>query len=58
VTREFRGAVYEIKVKNPAHVCTGVKSVQVDGRDITGNVVPILGDGRTHRVEVAMGEER
>jgi cellobiose phosphorylase len=57
VTREFRGAVYQIEVKNPDHVCKGVKSVKVDGKEVAGNVVPALGDGKTHQVEVVMGEE-
>jgi len=55
VTREFRGAVYQIEVKNPDHVCKGVKSVKVDGEEVAGNVVPAFGDGKTHRVEVMMG---
>jgi cellobiose phosphorylase len=57
VTREFRNAVYQIEVKNPDHVCKGVRSVQVDGKEIAGNVVPVFGDGRTYQVEVIMGEE-
>ncbi len=55
VTREFRNAVYEIEVKNPGHVCKGVKSVKVDGRRIEGNVVAVFGDSKTHRVEVILG---
>jgi cellobiose phosphorylase len=57
VTREFRNAVYQIEVKNPDHVCKGVKSVQVDGKEIAGNVMPVFGDCKTHQVEVTMGEE-
>jgi len=57
VTRVFRSAVYQIEVKNPDHVCKGVKAVKVDGKKITGNIVPILGDGKTYRVEVIMGGE-
>lgn len=57
VTRLFRGAVYQIEVKNPDHVCKGVKTINVDGQEIIGNIVPIFGDGKTHRVEVVMGEE-
>jgi cellobiose phosphorylase len=57
VTREFRKAVYQIEVKNPDHVCKGVRSVQVDDKEIVGNVVPVFGDGRTYQVEVIMGEE-
>jgi cellobiose phosphorylase len=55
VTRRFRNAVYQIKVKNPDHVCKGVKSVKVDGREITSKVVPIFRDGKIHQTEVIMG---
>jgi len=54
VTREFRKAVYRIEVKNPRHVSRGVTSIKVDGQEIEGNVIPMFGDGDTHRVEVAM----
>jgi cellobiose phosphorylase len=57
MTREFRNAVYEIEVRNPAHVSKGVTSVRVDGKEIAGGVLPILEDGQTHQVEVTMGEE-
>jgi cellobiose phosphorylase len=57
VTREFRKAIYQIEVKNPDHVCKGIKSVKVDGKEIAGNVVPVFGDGRMHQVEVIMREE-
>jgi len=55
VTRVFRGATYAIEVKNPSHVCKGVKSVRVDGKEVDGRVVPPFADGRTHQVEVVMG---
>ena len=55
VRRTFRGAVYEIEVTNPDHICKGVKSVTVDGKTIAGQVVPIFEDG-THQVVVVMGE--
>lgn len=54
-TRQFRGATYDITVKNPDHVCKGVKSVTVDGNAIEGNVLPAFGDGKHHAVEVIMG---
>jgi cellobiose phosphorylase len=54
VTREFRNAVYEIEVKNPNHVCKGVKSVEVDGSEIEGATLLVLEDGRAHKVEVLM----
>ena len=55
VTRKFRGDIYEIKVTNPNHVCKGVKSMTVDGKAVDGNVIPVIGDGNTHTVEVVMG---
>lgn len=54
-SREFRRARYEIEVLNPDHVCKGVKSVTVDGRTHPGPLVPVFGDGRTHRVRVILG---
>jgi cellobiose phosphorylase len=54
VTRIFRGATYQIKVKNPKHVSKGVKLVKVDLKAIQGNVIPILPEGM-HTVEVEMG---
>ena len=53
--RKFRGDVYEIEVKNPAHVNKGVKKLTVDGAEISGCVIPVAGDGKTHKVEVELG---
>jgi cellobiose phosphorylase len=55
ITRNFRGATYQITVKNPQHVSKGVKAVTVDGAPIEGSLVPIFADGKTHTVEVTMG---
>ncbi len=55
ISRRFRGATYEIAIKNPDHVCRGVKAVTVDGQDIVGNVLPVFADGKTHQVEVILG---
>ena len=54
VTRRFRGAVYEITVKNPDHVCRGLREMNLDGRKIGGNVIPAQAGG-LHRVEVILG---
>lgn len=53
-TRQFRGATYDITVKNPNHVCKGVKSMTVDGKAVDGNVIPVMDDGK-HTVEVVLG---
>jgi cellobiose phosphorylase len=56
VRREFRGATYEIIVSNPAHVCRGVRRLWVDGEEVQGNRIPLLGDGQVHQVEVVLEE--
>jgi cellobiose phosphorylase len=55
VKRRFRGATYEIEVRNPAHVEKGVAAVSVDGNLIDGSLIPVFSDGGVHRVEVMMG---
>lgn len=53
--RPFRGATYEITVRNPDGVNRGVRSVTVDGKRIRGSLIRPHGDGRTHEVEVVLG---
>ena len=55
VHRKYRGADYDITVKNPNAVQKGVASVTVDGRPITGNILPIAPKGAKVTVEVTMG---
>jgi cellobiose phosphorylase len=54
-TRQFRGDTYEIEVKNPNHVCKGVVSLTIDGNAVDGNVIPVAGDGASHKVVVTLG---
>ncbi|NLM41975.1 MAG: glycosyl transferase [Firmicutes bacterium] len=56
VRREFRAAVYKIRVRNPEHVSRGVAKVSVDGREIEGNLLPLFSSGE-HEVEVVLGSE-
>ena len=53
-TRKFRGAWYEIEVANPNHVQHGVASIEVDGKAIEGQVLPVFTEG-IHTVSVIMG---
>ncbi|MCL2577952.1 MAG: glycosyl transferase [Defluviitaleaceae bacterium] len=53
VTRKFRGATYEITVDNSAGVEKGVKSATIDGKEITGNILPV--STGVHKVNVIMG---
>lgn len=54
IRRQFRGAVYEIVIKNPNGVQKGVAEIKLDGKRIDGNTIPSLNQG-THYVEVLMG---
>jgi cellobiose phosphorylase len=54
-TRKFRGATYNITVKNPNHVSKGVKSLTVNGAAVTGFVIPTQAAGSVVDVQVVMG---
>jgi cellobiose phosphorylase len=54
VRRKFRGAIYDIHVKNPNGKCKGVTEMVVDGSVIQGNKAPIFTDGE-HTVEIVLG---
>ncbi|MDD3818777.1 MAG: glycosyl transferase, partial [Actinomycetota bacterium] len=55
VIRRFRNSTYNIEVKNPDDVNRGILKIMVDGREITGNIIPIFNDSKTHLVEVLLG---
>lgn len=55
VRRYYRGAFYNIRVKNPEKVSKGVKSIIADGKKLDHQVLPIYNDGREHEVEVVLG---
>ncbi len=56
VIRKFRGVTYTIDVKNPKGKSKGVKSLIVDGKKVSGNVLPLPADGRTEvKVEATLG---
>ena len=53
--RLFRGATYQINVKNPDKAGHGVKQRRVDGKKLDSNVIPPFSDGAEHQVEVILG---
>ncbi len=53
--RPYKGAVYNVTIKNPDGVQKGVKKIIVDGERIKGNIIKAHGDGKEHSVEVLMG---
>ena len=49
--RNFRGATYDITVRNPRGTSKGIRSLTVDGKKIEGNVAPTAPEGATVTVE-------
>jgi cellobiose phosphorylase len=54
--RAFRGDFYHITVRNPQHLCRGAQRFILDGFPLPGSLVPIVGDGKEHWVEITLGE--
>jgi cellobiose phosphorylase len=54
ITRKFRGATYNIEIKNTG-VKKGVKSIMVNGQAVEGNIIPLQAAGSVNTVEVIMG---
>ncbi len=54
-TRRFRGATYDISVRNPDHVNGRAIRVRVDGQRIDGTLVPLAPAGTTVQVDVLIG---
>jgi cellobiose phosphorylase/cellobionic acid phosphorylase len=54
LTRKFKQATYNINVKNPSGVETGVKKIFVNGIELNGKVVPYV-EGKEFLVEILMG---
>jgi cellobiose phosphorylase len=55
VTRRFRGADYDIEVRNPKGVSKGVLDIIVDGVPVDGGMIPVFNDGGNHNVVVELG---
>ncbi len=53
--RGFRGARYEIEVRNPRRVCRGVARVWLNGEPLEGSLIPPGEPGETYQVRVEMG---
>ncbi len=51
-----RGAnTWAVTVENPSHVQRGVAEVLLDDRRLDDHRIPLLDDGKTHRVRVVLG---
>ncbi len=48
---------YEVRVENPHGACGGVAQVELDGHPLpAGEAVPLVDDGRTHRLRIVLGQ--
>jgi cellobiose phosphorylase len=54
MTYRFGETTYRIAVANPRGVNRGVQQVTLDGEPVPGGRVPLVDDGATHDVIVAM----
>jgi cellobiose phosphorylase len=55
VQRQYRGIEYKIEVHNPRHLNQGVSRILVDGKEISGTLLPLFEPGSSHQVEVFLG---
>ena len=55
ITRKFRDGIYHIHVHTAPHVEKGVKSMVVDGTEVSGHVVPYKKGKAEYHVDVYMG---
>ena len=55
MTYRFRFTTYRIVVDNSAGTGRGVRSVELDGHQLSNHAVPLVDDSRTHEVRVELG---
>ena len=55
VTRIFRGATYDIVVRNPDSAESGIRELTIDGKPVAGDILPIVPAGERVKVEAVMG---
>jgi cyclic beta-1,2-glucan synthetase len=48
---------YEITVSNPTRRCRGVVKATLDGAPVNAAAIPLLNDGRTHDVQIVLGDQ-
>jgi cyclic beta-1,2-glucan synthetase len=53
--RSGKDTLYTIEVENPEGRETGVISAELDGSPVPHEAIPLVEDGRTHRVHIVMG---
>jgi cyclic beta-1,2-glucan synthetase len=54
---KFLDSQYDITVSNPSRRCRGVAQASLDGAAIDAGAIPLINDGRTHAVQVVLGDQ-
>jgi cyclic beta-1,2-glucan synthetase len=57
MTWRFLDSRYEITVCNPARRCRGIAKATVDGVAVNAAAIPLLNDGKTHDVQIVLGDQ-
>jgi cellobiose phosphorylase len=55
ISRNFRGAIYNITIINHVHVSKGIKYITVNREEIEGNILPVLPEKSICDVTVILG---
>ena len=55
VTRQWLEATYNIRVENPDSVSKGVKSILLNGEEVSGSAIPVQPKGSVNDVVVVLG---
>ncbi|MCU1381588.1 MAG: glycosyltransferase 36 [Acidobacteria bacterium] len=56
ISWRFQASRYEITVANPLRRCRGVATATLDGAIVDARAIPLLDDGRTHHVQIVLGD--
>ena len=57
ITWQFQETRYEIAVSNPARRCRGVATATLDGAPVNAGAIPLLNDGKIHKVLIVLGDQ-
>ncbi len=55
ITWHFGKTVYKIRIDNAVGSHAGIRRIKLDGTTVEGEGIPLVDDGKTHEIEVAMG---
>jgi cyclic beta-1,2-glucan synthetase len=56
ISWRFLCSCYEITVSNPSRRCRGIARATLDGEPVDARAIPLVDDGRTHDVQIELGD--